>query len=165
MQDLKHQKILQQRANLYAHKDIIEKSSRQNLLLTFYVNLVKYAVEYKYVKRVILDKIITPIPLSKMEFQGVCYYDGEVLSVINASALFYGKLNLNESSLVLLEKEEQSIGLSVGDIIGQEFFDESTELVHFATEHAKNQKVILGVYKKEFSLINVPALFDAFDLK
>ncbi len=163
MNDGQSQKILQQRADNYALSEDIKKNTSQDLLLTFYINKIKYAIEYKYLKKVILEINITPIPLSQMEFQGVCYYDGNVISVINASALFYGKLDLSESSLILIELKEKLIGLTVGEIIGQEFFDASIELVHFATEHAQNQKIISGIYKKEFSLINVDKLFDLFN--
>src|SRR5688500_10702154 len=107
---MKDNKIFLERAAILSKTEEVVNKSNQSDLLVFNVNSEKYAVKYQYVKRVIASHLITPIPLAPPVLSGIYYDEGNIISVMSASALFFGKSNPTESNLMLLMNGDDIMG-------------------------------------------------------
>jgi purine-binding chemotaxis protein CheW len=145
-----------------------KNSGELNRFIEFSLGAENYAIPLLMVKEVISVPETTPIPKSPPHFVGIMNLRGQVISVVDLrKKLKIEILRDNEEAVIIVDIGGVDIGIVVDSINKVLAFvsDEVCEMPE--VENQLNTQYILGVYKKENSLVvllDIAKVLDLVDL-
>jgi purine-binding chemotaxis protein CheW len=151
-------KILDARALKLAEK-VVEEISSAAIASFIRFRLDQHSlfgIAYEYIKEVIQDFNITPLPMVPLYIAGVTNYRGYLLPIISLNALFNIKPNehtLNYIIVVYINKI--SVGIMVSYIDGSEHFSNNYLEAPLAIESNIKQIYIQGLHNGTTAILNV----------
>lgn len=162
LSDEKALEVLADRARDLARvSDDSQMSMRHDSLVCFDINEKNhFAVIYDEIVTVIPAKKVVPLPGVTEIIDGVIYYDGGILSVINLSRLLSFK-QVEEADcqyIMIIGNNDQQIGLSISNLVGQISYDNQLELQSLSEGGKENQKFIKGIYDSKIAILNTRAI-------
>jgi purine-binding chemotaxis protein CheW len=151
-------KILDTRAQLLAQKvaEGISTVATVNFIRFRLNQFNSFGITYEYIKEVIQDFNITPLPMVPAYIAGVTNYRGYLLPIINLNALFDIKPDDQKTnSIIVVYDGKISMGIMASYIDGSEYFANNSLEAPLAIESKIKQIYIVGLHNSTTAILNV----------
>jgi purine-binding chemotaxis protein CheW len=151
-------KILETRAQLLALK------VAETALLVSTVDFIRFrlnqynsfGIAFEYIKEVIQDIKVTPLPMVPPYIEGVTNYRGYLLPIINLNALFDIEAdNKKTNSIIVIYDGRISMGVMASHIDGIEYFESHSLEAPLSIERKIKQIYIQGLHNGTIAILNV----------
>jgi purine-binding chemotaxis protein CheW len=152
-------KILSARADLLAHAQA-EKISPISTSNYIQFRLDKdnlFGITYDYIKEIIENYSITPVPMIANCIVGVTNYRGYLLPIINLNTIFDIKRHEsdNRNYIIVISVKNISLGILASYIDGSKSFENNSLDSPLLVESKIKQEYIQGLHKGITAILNV----------
>ncbi len=152
-------KILEARAVMLAEKvvDAVSSVSSANFIRFRLDERNAFGVSYDYVKEVIQNFQVTPLPKLPAYIAGVTNYRGYLLTIVNLNAMFNIKRDDEKSSsyIIVVVNGMTSIGIMASFIDGSEYYNLATLDAPLPIDSTSKQDFIQGLHNGTVAILNI----------
>ncbi len=131
-------------------------------ILFFNISDVTAGAELSWIREIVTARRLTRVPNANDFVSGVVNIRGEVISVLDTSALCFGRKSQNHSRIILLDTRDAPLGLAVDNVSAvHSVLPESFTTADQDEKHGIPPEYISGVTIFEGSrtpLLDIPAL-------
>lgn len=168
--DADAQQILHERAERLSRLPVKEQSSAQ---VTHYIKFrlhtsEVYGIPFEYVKEVIVNTPLTPIPRTPDYVAGVINRQGFLLAIFDLRPFFHlptKPVDNEQTSLIIISAKGLTLGIIAEQIDGSDFFDPGALEAPIELDQAIQTKYLLGLHQGVNAILNISELIADFQTK
>lgn len=119
-----------------------------------------YGITYQFIKEVLQQIYITPVPCVPDFIAGVMNFRGKLISVLNLSKFFNIEKanNQDKNNVIIINKNKILLGILADDIIGSDTYNEFTLSASLPTMSNEQTSYFLGLHQGNTAIINIDTI-------